>query len=100
MMRVCWRIISESQILYGSLVWRHGRSRLFSSYQEIIFFEKIVLFTVLACKGCECLKNTTIHPMFCCVSHELIIHVGDYQQIHFAFEQTAFKFALPNFLEQ
>jgi len=100
MMRVCCRIISESQILYGSRVWRHGRLRLFSSYQERIFFEKIVLFTVFACKGCECLKNTTIHPLFCWFTIELIIHVGDNQQIHFAFEQTAFKFALPNFLEQ
>ncbi len=71
MMRVCCSIISESQILYGSRVWRHGRSRLYSSYQEIIFFEKIVLFTVLACKGCECLKNTTIHRMFCWLVKEL-----------------------------
>jgi len=38
--------------------------------------------------------------MFCFYCPELIIHVGDNQQIHFAFEQTAFKFALPNFLGQ
>lgn len=30
-------------------------------------------------------------------SLRLITHVGDNQQIHFAFEQTAFKFAVLNF---
>lgn len=32
--------------------------------------------------------------MFCSFGQRFNIHVGDNQQIHFAFEQTAFKFAV------
>jgi hypothetical protein len=32
---ICWSITSETRMLQGSRVRRHGRSRPFSSYQEI-----------------------------------------------------------------
>ena len=43
---VCWSMTSDTMILYGSWVWRQGRSRLFFSHQVNIFFWKSYIFFV------------------------------------------------------
>ncbi len=57
------------------------------------FIWKILFTHILCLEARECLKNTTIHGKFSSFNKRFNSHVGDNQQIHFVFEQTAFKFA-------
>ena len=80
-MRVCCRIISDSQMAYGSRVSRHGKERPFSWNQSMIVVVKLIAYAGVGLWFAEYGAYPVLEILTVLIAHDTLVDDAEGQLV-------------------